>query len=36
VVEPGGTENFPKDYAEMESFFNGLMRIIGMNHAHSS
>jgi hypothetical protein len=36
VAEPDGTENFPKAYAEMESFSNGLMRMIGMNHAHFS
>jgi hypothetical protein len=36
VAEPGGTENFPEAYAGTESFSNGLMRMIGKNHAHSS
>jgi hypothetical protein len=36
VVEPDDTENFPKAYAGTKSFSNGLMRMIGKNHAHSS
>jgi hypothetical protein len=36
AVEPDGTENFLKAYARTESFSNGLMRMIGKNHAHSS
>jgi hypothetical protein len=36
VAEPDGTENFPKACAGTESFSNGLMRMIGRNHAHSS
>jgi hypothetical protein len=36
AAEPGGTENFSKAYAGTESFSNGLMQMIGKNHAHSS
>jgi hypothetical protein len=35
VAEPGGTENIPKAYAGTVSFSNGLMRMMGKNHAHS-
>jgi hypothetical protein len=35
-LELDGTENFPKASVGTESFSNGLMQMIGKNHAHSS